>query len=179
MGVTLWFCNFFLFPCNVYKLLRLNKRKENTMKFLSLLFIFFIGFTLTAQQTDYNLKKGYVAEGYDVTEYFNNKAVEGMKAYTTKHDGVKYKFASQENLDKFTANPVKYVPQYGGYCAYAVADKGKKVGIDPKTFEIRDGKLYLFYNSWGVNTLDKWIEDGPEKLQGQADAAWSKVNTKH
>lgn len=149
------------------------------MKLFTLIAFLFLGSTTLAQQTDYNLKKGYVAEGYDVTEYFNNKAVAGNKTYTTTHDGVKYKFVSQENLDKFTANPTQFVPQYGGYCAYAIADKGKKVGIDPKTFEIRDGKLYLFYNSWSVNTLDKWIEDGPEKLQGQADAAWTIVSTKH
>lgn len=153
--------------------------KTILMRFFTLLFILFTGLTVHAQQTDYNLKKGYVAHGYDVTEYFNNKAVEGKKAFTITYDGAKYLFVSQENLDKFTASPEQFIPQYGGYCAYAVADKGKKVGIDPETFEIRDGKLYLFYNSWGVNTLDKWIEDGPEKLQGQADAAWSKVKTKH
>jgi YHS domain-containing protein len=149
------------------------------MKTLSLVFILFIGFAGTAQQIDYNLKKGYVAEGYDVTEYFNNHAQEGNKAYTTTHDGVKFMFASQDNLDKFRANPDKFIPQYGGYCAYAVADKGKKVGIDPETYEIRDGKLYLFYNKWGVNTLDKWVEEGPVKLIGQADAAWTEVYKKH
>ncbi|WP_299676482.1 YHS domain-containing (seleno)protein [uncultured Dokdonia sp.] len=143
--------------------------------FIILIGLLLVGVSIQAQQTDYYLKKGYVAEGYDVTEYFNNKAVEGDKKFTTEYDGVKFKFVSQANLDKFKANPSKYVPQYGGYCAYAVADKGKKISVDPKTFEIRDGKLYLFYNSWGVNTLEKWQEEGPEKLRGQADAAWSKV----
>ena len=143
--------------------------------FIILIGLLLVGVSIQAQQTDYYLKKGYVAEGYDVTEYFNNKAVEGNKKFTTEYDGVKFKFVSQANLDKFKANPDKYIPQYGGYCAYAVADKGKKVSVDPETFEIRDGKLYLFYNSWGVNTLEKWQEEGPEKLRGQADAAWSKV----
>jgi len=150
-----------------------------TMKLLTFIILAVVTFSSNAQQVDYNLKKGYVAEGYDVTEYFNNKTIEGDKAFTASHDGVKYKFASQENLDKFKANPSQFVPQYGGYCAYAVADKGKKVGINPETFEIRDGKLYLFYNSWGVNTLEKWIEEGPEKLKGQADAAWSHVKNEH
>jgi len=149
------------------------------MKTIAHILILFIGFAATAQQMDYNLKKGYVAEGYDVTEYFNNNALEGDKKFTTTHDGVKFMFASQENLDKFAANPAKFTPQYGGYCAYAVADKGKKVGVDPNTYEIRDGKLYLFYNKWGLNTLDKWIEEGPEKLIGQADAAWTEVYLKH
>ncbi len=145
------------------------------MKNILIILIAFVSFNAFSQQIDYNLKKGYVAEGYDVTEYFNNKAVEGKTKFTTEYDGVKFKFVSQTNLDTFKANPDKFVPQYGGYCAYAVADKGKKISVDPKTFEIRDGKLYLFYNSWGVNTLEKWQEEGPEKLKGQADAAWSKV----
>lgn len=145
------------------------------MKNILIILVAFVSFSTFAQQTDYYLKKGYVAEGYDVTEYFNNKAVEGDKKFTATHDGVKFKFASQANLDKFKASPDKFIPQYGGYCAYAIADKGKKVSVDPETFEIRDGKLYLFYNSWGTNTLEKWQEEGPEKLRGQADAAWSKV----
>lgn len=145
------------------------------MKNILIILVAFVSFSTFAQQTDYYLKKGYVAEGYDVTEYFNNKAVEGNKNFTATHDGVKFKFASQANLDKFKASPDKFIPQYGGYCAYAIADKGKKVSVDPETFEIRDGKLYLFYNSWGTNTLEKWQEEGPEKLRGQADAAWSKV----
>ena len=124
------------------------------MKFLSLLLITFISCAVNAQQIDYNLKKGAVAEGYDVTEYFNNKAVKGNKAYTTAHDNAEYRFSNQENLEKFKANPAKFIPQYGGYCAYAMADNGKKIDINPKTFEIRDEKLYLFYNAWGTNTLD-------------------------
>ena len=145
------------------------------MKHFLILVIAFVSFQTFGQQTDYYLKKGYVAEGYDVTEYFNSKALEGNTKFTTEYDGVKFKFVSQANLDKFKANPTKFVPQYGGYCAYAIADKGKKVSVDPETYEIRDGKLYLFYNSWGTNTLEKWQEEGPEKLKGQADAAWNKV----
>ena len=142
------------------------------------LFLLLISYQGVAQHTDYYESKGFVAEGYDVTEYFNNKAVEGDKSYVYTYDGVKFKFASQQNLDKFKANPKKYIPQYGGYCAYALGARGKKVSIDPETFEIRDGKLYLFYNSWGNNTLESWIEKDPEKLRTQADAAWAKINGK-
>ena len=148
------------------------------MKTIVSFLILFISFSALAQHTDYNLKKGYAAEGYDVTAYFENQAIEGDKQYTTTYDGVKWKFASQANLDKFKANSEKYIPQYGGYCAYAVAVKAEKIGVDPKTFEIRDGKLYLFYNSWGVNTLEKWNEEGAPTLKGQADAAWNKIKDK-
>jgi YHS domain-containing protein len=148
------------------------------MKAIITILVLFVSFSAFGQHTDYNLKKGYAAEGYDVTAYFDNNALEGDKKFTTTYDGVKFKFVSQANLDKFKANPDKFVPQYGGYCAYAVAVKGEKIGIDPKTFEIRDGKLYLFYNSWGVNTLEKWQEEGAKTLQGQADAAWTGIKNK-
>ena len=149
------------------------------MKAIAFILIAFVSLSLTAQQTDYNLKKGYAAEGYDVTEYFNNKAVEGNVKFTTTYDGVKFKFVNQANLDSFKASPMDFVPQYGGYCAYAIADKGKKISVNPETFEIRDGKLYLFYNSWGVNTLDKWNEEGAETLKKKADIEWQSVRTKN
>ncbi len=147
-------------------------------KFLTLLFLGF-SIIINSQQIDYNTNKGFVAEGYDVTAYFNNKVLKGNKKYVTTHDNVKYKFYSQENLEMFKNNPDKYVPQYGGYCAYAVGAKGEKVSIDPETYEIRDGKLYLFYNSWGINTLTKWNDEGAEDLKNKADVFWQKIKRKN
>ena len=141
---------------------------------LSLLFVT----TISAQKTDYNTKKGYVASGYDVVEYFNQNAVEGEKKFKTTYDGVKFKFSSDKNLNLFIKNPEKYIPQYGGYCAYAIGVKGEKVSVNPKTFEIRDGKLYLFYNSWGTNTLEMWQNEGAENLQKQADQKWKEIKNK-
>ena len=135
--------------------------------------VFFIGISSTfAQQIDYNIKKGFVANGYDVVSYFNNEAVKGNKKFKATFDNVDYKFVSQDNLNAFKANPEKYVPQYGGYCAYAIAVNAKKVSINPKTFEIRDGKLYLFYNSWGTNTLNLWLKENVKGLQEKADKKW-------
>lgn len=125
-----------------------------------------------AQQIDYNTKKGFIANGYDVVAYFNNEAIEGNKKFITEFDGTKFKFSSQKNLDVFNASPKKFIPQYGGYCAYAVGVKGNKVSIDPETFEIRDDKLYLFYNSWGTNTLELWLKEGVKGLQEKADKNW-------
>ncbi len=144
---------------------------------LTLLFLVFV-VHLNAQKIDYNTKKDFVAEGYDVTEYFSNKAVKGDHKFTTTYDNVRYKFATQGNLEKFKSDPQKYVPQYGGYCAYAVAVNSEKVDINPKTFEVRDGKLYLFYNSWGINTLEKWINEDAEKLQVKADENWQTIKIK-
>ena len=85
------------------------------------------------------------------------------------------KFLNLQNLNTFKANPSRFEPQYGGWCAYAMGTKGKKVSINPKTFEIRSGKLYLFYNSWGINTLKSWKEQNPEVLKNKAIMAWKKI----
>ena len=144
------------------------------MKFLWLLSLVT---TLNAfsQTIDYNTKNGYIAMGYDVVAYFNNEAIEGDNQYSTNYDGIKFKFSSQNHLDTFLENPSKYVPQYGGYCAYAIALSSKKVDINPKTFEIRDGKLYLFYNAWGNNTLKKWQKKDVKGLQKKADKNWEAI----
>lgn len=133
---------------------------------------------VNAQQIDYYLDDGFVVEGYDVTEYFNNKTIEGNNKFVTTHDGVKFKFASASNLEKFKSNPAKYTPQYGGYCAYALATANKKAESDPETFEVRDGKLYMFYNSWGINNLKKWLAENPKALKNKADANWEKLKYK-
>jgi YHS domain-containing protein len=141
----------------------------------TVLFFMLLSYTITGQNIDYNTKKGYAAEGYDVVAYFNNEAKEGNKKHTTTYDGVNYKFASEQNLNMFLKSPERYLPQYGGYCAYAVALKSKKVSIDPETFEIRDGKLYLFYNAWGTNTLKLWKQEQPEELVQKGDKNWNKI----
>ena len=137
--------------------------------------ILFLAILTTFLAQDYNTKKGYVAEGYDVVAYFHNKTEKRVKKYTAIYDGAKFKFSTKKNLKVFEETPEKYVPAYGGYCAYAIGLEGKKVSINPKTFEIRDGKLYLFYNSWGTNTLELWEKEGPEKLKLKADENWKKM----
>ena len=141
-----------------------------------LIITFLLASTIGSSQTiDYNTDKGYIAEGYDVVAYFNNEAIEGSKDFTTTFNTIKYKFSSKENRNTFLKNPEAYIPQYGGYCAYAVANSSKKVSIDPETFEIRDGKLYLFYNSWGNNTLKKWNKNNVKGLQKKADLNWEAI----
>ncbi|MEC3906626.1 YHS domain-containing (seleno)protein [Tamlana sp. 2201CG12-4] len=144
------------------------------MKSLILLFTIVVS-SLTAQTTDYNLKKGFIANGYDVVSYFNNQAIEGSKKFTSVFDGVNYKFSSEKNLYEFNKNPEKYVPQYGGYCAYAIALKGDKVSINPEAYLIDKGKLYLFYNAWGTNTLKLWQQKDQELLKEKADEHWKKI----
>ena len=145
------------------------------MKYLNLLFLFVFN-TIFSQQIDYNAKK-FIAEGYDVVSYFNNESKEGKNDFTTEYNGAKFRFSSAENLNIFNENPKKYIPQYGGYCAYALS-YGDKVKIDPETYEIREGKLYLFYNSWGSNTLKKWLEENPDILRKKADENWRQLKYK-
>ena len=75
-----------------------------------------------------------------------NAVAEGDATYTVVHDGAAYYFASQASADTFASNPARYLPQYGGFCAYAVA-LGRKFDGDPRFADIVDGKLYLFVNA--------------------------------
>jgi len=144
------------------------------MKKIILLLLISFSATTFAQK-NYYTKKGVVAKGYDVVAYFENEAKQGNKEIATEYDGVKFYFSSQENLNLFKKNPVKYIPQYGGFCAYAMGVKGSKVPINPETFEIRDGKLYLFYNKGSTNTLSLWTEEGAEQLKKKADKNWKRI----
>ena len=143
----------------------------------NILFIFLIiTNSVIAQKQLVNTKKDYAANGYDVVAYFNSNAIEGNKEFTHSYKGVKYKFSSKNNLELFVKNPLKFLPEYGGYCAYAIGKKGKKVSINPETFEIRDGKLYLFYNKGRTNTLDLWLKEGADELKVKADKNWKKIS---
>lgn len=94
--------------------------------------------------------------GYDTVAYFTEgKPVKGNKAHSTEYKGATWQFASKNNLDLFVANPEKYAPQYGGYCAYAVS-QNTTASIEPEQFTVLDGKLYLNYNK-KVNEL--WNTD--------------------
>jgi len=89
---------------------------------------------------------GLTIKGYDAVAYFEQRAPrKGSVNHTLEHKGVKWRFSSAENLAKFQANPAKYEPAYGGYCAYGVS-RGYLVKIEPDAWSIVSGKLYLNYN---------------------------------
>ena len=121
-------------------------------------------------------KSGLAIEGYDPVAYFTaGKAIEGKKDITASEAGVTYYFASTKNRDLFKTEPAKYTPQYGGWCAYAMGASGEKVEVDPETFKVLNGKLYLFYNKYFNNTLKTWNKDEPS-LKKKADANWTKFS---
>ena len=112
--------------------------------------------------------------GYDPVAYFpegGGRPLKGLIRLTFQFKGVNYRFASQENLDRFKATPEKYLPAFGGWCAWAVGELGKKVDVDPESFEIRDGHLYLFYRDRELDTRALW-QKNPEELLRKANANW-------
>ena len=129
-------------------------------------------------QNDQNQQKGIAVKGYDVVAYFSKNATKGNTTYQLKYKDLIYRFSSETNKNLFHSNPSKYVPEYGGWCAYAMGKDGSKVDIDPETYEIRNGKLHLFYNKFGTNTLDLWIHEGADKLKANADLNWKQLSKK-
>lgn len=130
------------------------------------------------RQSGFNLENNLAIQGYDPVAYFKqNKALKGKKELAATYEGVTYYFNSAANKDLFAKNPAAYEPQYGGWCAYAMGSGGEKVEIDPETFKIVDGKLYLFYNAFFNNTLKSWNKD-EKALKVKADANWKKLIAK-
>lgn len=117
-------------------------------------------------------KAGLAIDGYDPVGYFTSgKALEGKKDISCVYEGITYRFITAQNKQAFIAAPAKYEPQYGGWCAYAMGASGEKVEVDPETFKIIDGKLYLFYNSFFNNTLKTWNKN-ETVLRAKADNNW-------
>ncbi len=126
------------------------------------------------RKSQFNLENGIALNGYDAVAYFKlQQAVKGKKEYAVYAQGVTYYFSSQENKEQFKKNPSTYEPQYGGWCAYAMGKDGSKVEVDPETFKILDGKLYLYYNKFFNNTLKSWNKD-ETNLKTKADSNWKK-----
>jgi YHS domain-containing protein len=117
-------------------------------------------------------KDGVALRGYDPVAYFKvDKPVKGSAEYKAEFKGSSFYFASSGNRDAFVADPAKYAPQYGGFCAFGTAG-GYKAAIDPDAFTIVDGKLYLNYNS---AVQRQWSADIPGFI-AKADKNWPEVS---
>lgn len=118
--------------------------------------------------------QGIAIKGYDPVAYFTDGApTHGNAKFSAKHDGATYHFASAANRDKFKANPAKYAPQFGGFCAMGVA-LDKKLDGDPEAWRVVDGKLYLNVNK---DVQKKWLEDVPGNLT-KATHNWPDIKNK-
>jgi YHS domain-containing protein len=117
-------------------------------------------------------RQGVAVEGYDVTAYFQQgKPVKGSDKFAYTWMGATWRFASAAGRDAFAAQPEKYAPQYGGYCAYAVSE-GHTASIDPEAWKIVDGKLYLNYSK-SVRVM--WEKDIPGRVE-RADHNWPSLH---
>ena len=148
-------------------------------KFLFILVLFFTvgAFAQNAKirEAEFNLDRKVAIHGYDPVAYFKQgKAVKGKKELIATYEGVTYNFSTAVNREYFLKNPLKYEPQFGGWCAYAMGDSGEKVEINPQTFKIVDEKLYLFYNAYFNNTLKSWNKD-QANLKSKAEHNWKKI----
>lgn len=114
---------------------------------------------------------GVAIDGYDPVAYFTDgKPVEGKKEFSHEWKGATWRFASAEHRDRFAAAPEQYAPQYGGYCAWAVAH-GYTADIEPEAWAVVDGKLYLNYN---LEVKAMWDKDVPGYI-AQGDQNWPKL----
>lgn len=112
--------------------------------------------------------------GYDPVAYFvAGKPTPGNANLVAAHDGASYYFSSQANLDRFKAEPAKYAPQYGGYCAYGVS-VGKKFDGNPGYWKVVGGKLYLNLNADIAGKFNADVAGSVSK----ADAQWPKIEGK-
>jgi hypothetical protein len=116
---------------------------------------------------------GVAIMGYDPVAYFTeNRAVKGSEEYSYEWLGTPWHFANSKHREMFMSEPVKYAPQYGGYCAGEVAiNSSVTVNVDPEAFKIIDGKLYLIYD---VGNADKFA-DHADELVPKGDANWPKA----
>lgn len=120
------------------------------------------------------------ADCFDPVSYFAEKSAvkvgaENSKKFRFAYKGATYVFASEEHLNLFKKQPERYLPQFGGWCAYAVAEKKEKVDIDPASFVVQEGRLLLFYNGFFADTRKTWLNDkskSPKAYLGEADANW-------
>ena len=149
-------------------------------------FLIIVGLITIMMETKAQSKLTFVGEenvalaGYDVVNYFtDNAAKKGSSAYAMKHDGATYYFASEEHKNMFSADPDKFLPAYGGYCAFAMGMKNATVPSNPGTFKILDGQLYVFFNDLyegeKFNTLVPWNGD-EANIKEMADTNWKAMN---
>ena len=126
-----------------------------------------------------NITNGLAARGYDlVTIIENEKPKKGNKDISHQFEGAIYQFNSDTNNKRFIKNPNKYLPQYGGFCSIAMSE-GVLVDANPKSFIIKDNKLFLFFSKYFmlIDTRKQWRVN-PIELKKLADEHWEllKIN---
>lgn len=146
-------------------------KPAKTILAIATLFISAAAFAGVETETD---KNGVILAGHDAVAYFtDNRPVLGSANFTAVYEGAIYRFATAANRDTFAANPAKYAPVYGGYCALGTSF-GKKFEIDGKAFRVVNGQLYVNKN---LDVYATWKKDIPGNIS-KADGHWPKIRDK-
>nr|WP_314897504.1 YHS domain-containing (seleno)protein [uncultured Flavobacterium sp.] len=154
---------------------KLWSKKQILYMFVSIISLTTVAQNENSRLTHFNLERKVALQGYDPVAYFKQgKAVKGKKELTASYEGITYNFSIPVNREYFLKNPLKYEPQFGGWCAYAMGNSGENVEINPETFKIIDDKLYLFYNAYFNNTLKSWNKE-EANLKSKAENNWKKI----
>ncbi|MEO9483688.1 MAG: YHS domain-containing (seleno)protein [Ekhidna sp.] len=127
----------------------------------------------------YNIDNSNIAlQGYSAVSYLDlGLAQKGSQQYKSEYDKVIYYFTSEEQKQAFEKNPEKYLPQYGGYCAFGTY-AGAKFRVDPNKFLVKEGKYFLFLNNLELDAQQLWLaEKDHKRLVKKADENWNKLST--
>lgn len=152
------------------------QQKDNTMTIslrpiLPLAAALTLSFASVGYAAEIFTTNGVAINGYDPVAYFtNHRPVKGSDKYMATYKGATFHFASAAHRDAFAANPRRFAPQYGGYCAFGTA-QGHKASTEPQAFTVVDNKLYLNYND---SVLKTWRQDVSGYIK-KAEANWEKV----
>ncbi|SHI62562.1 YHS domain-containing (seleno)protein [Aquimarina spongiae] len=153
-----------------------------TLKLVLVIAAFSLTTTISAQdKMANNIDNSNIAlQGYSAVSYLDlGLAQRGNKNYKSEYNKIAYYFTSAEQKATFDKNPAKYVPQYGGYCAFGVY-AGAKFRVDPNKFIVKDGKYYLYLNNVELDAKQLWLaENNHGKLKGVADKNWNKLSKTH
>lgn len=125
----------------------------------------------------YNIDDSNIAlQGYSSVSYLDlGLAQKGVKEFHSEYEKVVYYFTSAEQKTAFDKNPARYLPQYGGYCAFGVS-VGAKFRVDPNKFIVRDGRYFLFLYNLEVDAQQLWLkENNHAQLVEKADEHWKKL----
>ncbi|NJN28842.1 MAG: hypothetical protein HC819_24145 [Cyclobacteriaceae bacterium] len=115
-------------------------------------------------------------QGYSPVSYLDlGIAQKGLKEYKSTYDGLAYYFTSEDQKKSFETNPKKYLPQYGGFCAFGVS-VGAKFRVDPNKFVVKDGKYFLFLYDLEVDAQQLWLAGNHKELVQKADTNWTKLS---
>ncbi|OEK00431.1 hypothetical protein BFP97_02405 [Roseivirga sp. 4D4] len=153
---------------------------KNSIKIFTVLFLLLGGTAIQAQDKKANnIDNSNIAlQGYSPVSYLDlGLAQRGNKAYKSTYKKINYYFTSAEQKATFDKNPSKYLPQYGGFCAFGTY-AGAKFRVDPNKFIVKDGKYFLYLNDVELDAKGLWLnEKNHKKLVAKANDNWSKLKS--